>query len=181
MWFGSSWSTSSVRLMDRNLAIRGGSANTPTTVCSRARRLFGGCKVSGCSHGLVGRRSDISGGVEEAAAGWFGERDELVGRDLLWGHPPHSFKPAFALFDGDFGFALGSHGDHPGRSSQTRVISGDVPDHVCQLDAVNQAAVQGHDGGRQINPAGDHIRSCPAGLGGDRCADGGAKLAGRLN
>jgi hypothetical protein len=85
------------------------------------------------------------------------------------------------LFDGDLGFALGSHGDHPGRSSQTRVISGDVPDHVCQIDAVNQAAVQGHDGGRQINPRRDLIRGRPAGLGGDCRADGGAKLAGRLD
>ena len=109
--------------MDRNLALRGGSASTPATVCSQARRRFGGLKVSGCSHGLVGRCSDMSGGVDQAAAGWFGERDDLVGRDLLWSHPPHSLKPGLALFDGDLGFALGSHGDHPGMSSQTRVIS----------------------------------------------------------
>jgi hypothetical protein len=117
MSFGSSWSTSSVRMLDRNLTFPGGSADTPSTVCTRARRMFGGPKVGGCSHGLVGRRSDIGGCVDQAAAGWFGERDDLVGRDLMWSHPPHSLKPGFALFDGDFGFALGAHGDHPGRSS----------------------------------------------------------------
>jgi hypothetical protein len=53
--------------------------------------MFSGAKVSGRSHGLVGRRSDISGGVDEAAAGRFGERDDLVGRDLIWSDPPHYF------------------------------------------------------------------------------------------
>ena len=133
MWFGSSWSTSSVRMMDWNLAVLGGSADTPDMVCSLARRLFGGPEVGGCSHCLVGRRSDIGGGVDQAAAGWFGERDDLVGGKLMWSHPPHSLKPGFALFDGDLGFALGSHGDHPGRGSQTRVIGSDLPDHVGQL------------------------------------------------
>jgi hypothetical protein len=95
----------------RNLTFRGGSASTPSTVSTGERRRFGGPKVSGCSHGLVGRRSDVSGGVDQAAAGWFGERDELVGRDLLWSHPPHSLKPGLALLDGDLGFALGSHRD----------------------------------------------------------------------
>jgi hypothetical protein len=117
MSFGSSWSTSSVRMTDRNLTFPGGSADTPSTVRSDARRRPGGLKVGGCSDGLVGRRSDIGGGVDQAAAGWFGERDDLVGRDLTWSHPPHSLKPGFALFDGDFGFALGARGDHPGRGS----------------------------------------------------------------
>jgi hypothetical protein len=102
-------------MRDRNIAIRGGSANPPRTVRSDA--LFGGLKVGGCGHCLVGCRSDIGGGVDEAAAGGFGERDHLVGRDLMWRHPPHSLKPGLALFDGDLGFALGSHGDHSGRSS----------------------------------------------------------------
>ena len=97
MWFGSSWSTSSVRMMDRNLTIRGRAADTPSTVCCRTRRLFGGLKVSGCSHGLVGRRSDFGGDIDKAAAGWFGERDDLVGRDLLWSHhhltPSNRFSP----------------------------------------------------------------------------------------
>jgi hypothetical protein len=106
-------------MMDWDLAVRGGSANTPATVCSRARRRFGGLEVSGYSHGLVGRCSDFGSSVDQAAAGWFGERDDLVGRDLLWSHPPHSLKPVFALFDGDLGFALGSHRDDPGMSSQT--------------------------------------------------------------
>jgi hypothetical protein len=101
---------------DRNLAICGGSANTPSTVSTRARRMFGGPEVSGCSHGLAGRCSNVGGGVDKAAAGRFGERDDLVGRDLMWSHPPHSLKPGLALFDGDLGFALGSHGDDPGRS-----------------------------------------------------------------
>jgi hypothetical protein len=90
---------------------------TPSTVCSDAQRTFGGPEVRGCCHGLVGRRSDIGGGVDQAAAGRFGERDDLVGGELMWSHPPHSLKPGLALFDGDLGFALGSHGDHPGRSS----------------------------------------------------------------
>src|SRR5512133_1650254 len=103
MWFGSSWSTSSVRVMDRNLTLPGRSANPPSTVRSDGRRRFGGPEVSGCCHGLVGRRSDISGGVDQAAAGWFGQRNDLVGRDLLTSHPPHSLKPGLALFDGDLG------------------------------------------------------------------------------
>ena len=98
-----------------NLAFGGGSADTPGTICCDARRLFGGLKVGSCCHGPVGRLSDIGGGVDQAATGWFGEWDDLVGRDLVWGHPLHSFKPGFALFDGDLGFALGSHSDHPGR------------------------------------------------------------------
>jgi hypothetical protein len=65
-------------MMDRNFAVRGGPADTPATVYSRARRRFGGLDVSGCSHGLVGRCSDFCGGVDQAAAGWFGERDDLV-------------------------------------------------------------------------------------------------------
>jgi hypothetical protein len=79
--------------------------------------MFGGPEVGGCCHGLVGRRCDIGGGVDQASAGWFGERDDLVGGKLMWSHPSHSLKPGLALFDGDPGFALGSHGDHPGRSS----------------------------------------------------------------
>jgi hypothetical protein len=86
-------------MMDRNLAFRGGSATTPRTLCSHTRRTFGGPELSGCSHGLVGRLSDISGGVNKAAAGWFGERDDLVGGDLMWRHPPHRLKPGFPLFD----------------------------------------------------------------------------------
>jgi hypothetical protein len=121
-------------MMDRNFAFRSGSADRSRAVRSLARRMSGELKVSGCSHGLVGRRCDISGGVDQAAAGWFGERDDLVGRDLMWSHPPHSLEPGLALFDGDLGFALGSHGDHPGRSSQTRVISCDLTDDVSQLD-----------------------------------------------
>jgi hypothetical protein len=109
-------------MMDRNLTFRGGSADTPSTVRSSAR-LFGGPEVSGRCHGLLSCRSHIGGGVDHAAAGWFGERDDLVGRDLMWSHPPHSLKPSFALGDGDLGFALGAHSDHPGRRSQTRVIS----------------------------------------------------------
>jgi hypothetical protein len=138
MAFGSSWPTSSVRMMDRNLTLHGRAADTPSAVCSHSRRMFGGLKLGGCCHGLVGRSSDVGGGVDQAAAGWFGERDDLVGGDLLWGHPPHSLKPGFALFDGDLGFALGSHGDHPGRSSQTGVIGGDLAGDVGQLDACNQ-------------------------------------------
>jgi hypothetical protein len=128
-------------MMDRNLALRGGSANTPSTVCFHPRRMLVGPKVSGCSHGLVGRGNDISGGVDQAAAGWFGERDDLVGRDLTWRHSSHSLKPGFPLFDGDLGFALGSHGDHPGWSSQTRVIGSDLAGDVGQLDGSNHAAV----------------------------------------
>jgi hypothetical protein len=60
-WLGSSWSTSSVRMMDRNLTLRGGSAGTPSAVCSHPRSMFGALKRS---HGLVGRRSDIGGGVD---------------------------------------------------------------------------------------------------------------------
>jgi hypothetical protein len=168
-------------MIDWNLAFLGGSATTPSTVCTRARRMFGGPEVSGCSHGLVGRSGDIGGCVDKAAAGWFGERDDLVGRDLMWGHPPHSFKPGFALFDGDLGFALGSHGDHPGRSSQTRVISSDLTGDIGQLDGGNHAVVKGRGGCRQINPAGDLVRGGPAGLVADCRADGGPKLAGRLN
>ena len=168
-------------MMNWDLAVRGGSANTPATACSRPRRRFGGLEVSGCSHGLVGRGDDIGSGVDKAAAGWFGKRDDLVNCDLTWRYPSHSLKPGFALFDGDLGFALGSHRDDPGRSSQARVISSDLTGDVGQLDAVNQAAVKGHDGGRQINPAGDLIRRRPAGLIGDCRADSDAKLAGRLN
>jgi hypothetical protein len=159
-------------MMDRNLAICGGSASTPSTVRSLTGRMFGRPEVSGCSHGLVVRRSDISGGVDKAAAGWLGERDDLVGRDLMWSHPPHSLKPRFALFDGELSFAVGSHGDHPGRSSQTRVISSDLTGDIGQLDAGNHAAVKGHDGPMQINPAGDLVRGCPASLVGDCRADG---------
>jgi hypothetical protein len=167
--------------MDRYLTFRASSVDTPSTVCSLARRMFGGLKVRGCSDGLVGRRSDIGGGVDEAAAGWFGERDDLVGGDLMWRHPPHSLKPGFALFDGDVGFALGSHRDDPGGSSQTRVIGSDLTGDVGQLDGGNHAAVQGPGGCRQINPAGDLVRGGPSGLVGDCPADGGAKLARRLN
>jgi hypothetical protein len=181
MWLGSSSSTSSVPVMDRNLTFRDGSAHTPSTLCCRGRRLFGGAEVSGRSHCLVGRRSDIGGGVDKAAAGWFGERDDLVGRDLLRGYPPHSFEPGFALFDGDFGFALGSHGDQPGMNSQTRVIGSDLTGDVGQLDAGNHAAVKGHDGCRQIDPAGDLLRGRPSGLVGDCRTNGGPELAGRLN
>jgi hypothetical protein len=70
-------------MMDRNLTFRGDSATTLSTVSTRARRMFGGPEVSCRSHGLVGHRNDVSGGVDKAAAGWFGERDDLVGRDLL--------------------------------------------------------------------------------------------------
>jgi hypothetical protein len=168
-------------MTDRNLAIRGGSATTPSTVCCRARRLFDGREVSGCSHGVVRRRSDFGGDIDKAAAGWFGERDDLVGRDLLWSHPPHSLKPRLALFDGDLGFALGSHRDDPGRSSQTRVISSDLTDDVGQLEFGNQAAMQGHGDRRQINPAGHLVRGRPAGLVSDCRTDCGPKLAGRLN
>jgi hypothetical protein len=62
------------------------------------------------------------------------------------------------LFDGDLGFATGSHGDHSGRSSQTRVIGSDLTGDVGQLNAGNHAAVMGHDGRRKINPAGDLLR-----------------------
>jgi hypothetical protein len=99
----------------------------------------------------------------------------------MWSHPPHSLEPGFALFDGDFGFALGSHGDHAGRNSQTRVISCDLRRAVGQLDAVNQAAVQGLGGCRQIDPAGNLVRGRPSGRIGDCRADGGPKMAGRLN
>jgi hypothetical protein len=61
------------------------------------------------------------------------------------------------------------------------VIGSDLPGDVGQLDAYNQAAVKGHDGCRQINPARDLVRGRPAGLVSDRRADGGSKLAGRLN
>jgi hypothetical protein len=108
--------------------------------------MFGGPEVSGYCHGLVGRRSDITGGVDQAAAGRFGQRDDLVGRDLMWSQPSHSIKPGFALFDGDLGFALGSHGDDPGGSSQTRVIGSDLPADGGELDACNQAAVKRHGG-----------------------------------
>jgi hypothetical protein len=60
-----------MRVMNRNFAFRGGSADAPSTVCIQAHAVFGGPEVSGCSHGLVGRRSDIGGGVDQAAAGWF--------------------------------------------------------------------------------------------------------------
>ena len=83
MRLGSSWSTSSVRVTDRNLTFPGGSADTPSTVRSDAGRMFGGPKLGGCSHGLVGRRSDIGGDIDQAAAGWFGERDYLIGRKLI--------------------------------------------------------------------------------------------------
>jgi hypothetical protein len=99
----------------------------------------------------------------------------------MWSHPPHSLKPSFALFDGDLGFALGSHGDHSGRSSQTRVIGSDLPGDVGKLDACNQAAVKAHDGCRQINPARDLVRGRPAGLVNHCRADGDAKLTGGLN
>jgi hypothetical protein len=181
MWFGSSWSTSSVRTTDRYLAFRGGSADAPSTVCSDTRGRLGGPEVSGCSDGLVGRRSDIGGGVDQAAAGWFGERDDLVGRELIWSHPPHSLKPGLALFDGDLGFALGSHGDQPGWSSQTTVIGSDLAGDVGQLDAGKQASVQGHNGCRQVNPARDLVRGRPPGLVGNCRADAGPKLAGCLN
>jgi hypothetical protein len=82
MWFGSSWSTSSVRMTDRNFTLRGRAANTPSTARSDARRMFGGSEVSGCCHGLVGRRSDIDCGVDQAAAGRFGDRDDLVGGEV---------------------------------------------------------------------------------------------------
>jgi hypothetical protein len=36
--------------------------------------------------------------------------------------------------DEDLSFALGSHGDHPGRSSQASVIGSDLTDDVGQLD-----------------------------------------------
>jgi hypothetical protein len=110
-------------MMDRNLTFCGGSATTSSTVSTRARRMFAGLEVSGCSHGLVGRLSDVCGCVDKAAAGWFGDRHDLVGRDLLSSHPPHSLKPRLALFDGDLSLALGSHADDPGWSSQTRVIN----------------------------------------------------------
>jgi hypothetical protein len=181
MWFGSSWSTSSVRVMDRNFTLRCRSANPPRTVRSDARRRFGRPEVSGYCHGLVGRRSDIGGGVDQAAAGRFRDRDDLVGGELMWSHPPHSLKPGLALFDGDLGFALGSHGDHPGRSNQTRMISCDLTGDVCQLDAGKQIAVEGRCGCRQINTTGDLIRCRPAGLVGNCCADGGPKLASRLH
>jgi hypothetical protein len=168
-------------MTDRNLPLGGGSANTPATFCCHARRRFSGAKVSGRSHGLVGRCSNFGGGIDQAAAGWFGERDDLVGRDLLWSHPPHSLKPGLALFDGDLGFALGSHRNDPSRSSQTRVIGGDLTGDISQLDGGNHAAVKRHGGRRQINPARDLIWGRPAGLIGDRRANSGAKLAGRLN
>ena len=90
--FGEQTHSRAVGMIGWNLAFLGGSATTPSTVCTRARRMFGGPEVSGCSHGLVGRSGDIGGCVDKAAAGWFGERDDLVGRDLMWGHPPH--RPA---------------------------------------------------------------------------------------
>jgi hypothetical protein len=92
--------------------------------------MLGGVEVGACSHGLVGRGDDIGGGVDKAAAGRFGKRDDLVGCDLTWRYPSHSLKPCFPLFDGDLGFALGSHGDHPGWSSQTGVISSDLAGDV---------------------------------------------------
>jgi hypothetical protein len=61
------------------------------------------------------------------------------------------------------------------------MIGSDLTGDVGQLDAVNQAAVKGHGGGRQINPAGDLLRGRPAGLGCDCRANGSPKLAGRLN
>ena len=159
----------------------GGSADRSRAVRSLARRMLGGVEVGGCSHGLVGRGDDIGGGVDKAAAGWFGKRDDLVNCDLTWRYPSHSLKPGFPLFDGDLGFALGSHGDHPGWSSQTRVISSDLAGDVGQLDAGNHAAVKGHGGRRQIDPGGDLIWARPAGLVGDCRGDGGPKFAGRLN
>jgi hypothetical protein len=108
--------------------------------------MFGGPKLGGYCHSLAGRQSDIGGGVDQAAAGWFGDRDDMVGGKLMWSHPPHSLKPGLALFDGDLGFALGSPGDHPGRSNQTRMISCDLTGDVCQLDAGKQTAVQDHSG-----------------------------------
>jgi hypothetical protein len=98
----------------------------PSAVCLHGRCMFGGPEVCGRSDGLVGGRCDVGGGVDQATSGRFGERDDLVGRDLPWSYPPHSLKPGLALFDADLGVALGAHGDQPGRSSETRVISSDL-------------------------------------------------------
>ena len=149
--------------MDRNLAIawRLG-RQVERRSLPRDERMLGGVEVGGCSHGLVGRGDDIGAGVDKAAAGWFGSGMTWLSRDLMWSHPTHSLKPGFALFDGDLGFALGSHGDHPGRSSQTRVIGSDLAGDVGQLDAGNHAAVKGHGGRRQIDPGGDLIWGSPS-------------------
>ena len=64
-------------MIDRNLAIQSGSADGSRAVRSLARRMLDGVEVGACSHGLVGRGDDIGGGVDKAAAGWFGNRDEL--------------------------------------------------------------------------------------------------------
>jgi hypothetical protein len=69
----------------------------------------------------------------------------------------------------------------PSWSSQTRVIGGDLTGGVDQFHAGSDAAVKGHDGGRQINPSRDLVRGRPAGLIGNCRANGGPKLAGRLN
>ena len=61
------------------------------------------------------------------------------------------------------------------------VIGSDLTGDVGKLDAVNQAAVKGHGGGRQINPAGDLLRGRPPGLVSNCRANCSPKLAGCLN
>ena len=110
-------------MMDRNLTFCGGSATTSSTVSTRARRMFAGLEVSGCGHGLVGRLSDVCGVLTRP-------RRAGSGIGMTWlaaiccgvTHltPSNRVSP---LFDGDLSFALGSHADDPGWSSQTRVIS----------------------------------------------------------
>jgi hypothetical protein len=49
-----------------------------------------GVELSGCGDGSVGCGSHVIGGIDRAAPGRFGERDDVVGRDLMWYHPLHS-------------------------------------------------------------------------------------------
>jgi hypothetical protein len=79
---------------------------------------------------LVGGGKDVVGKVDQSAPGWFGQRDQLVGRKLAACGPGDAFVAGLALLDCDLGLPLRSHPDDARGSGQAWVVGRGVADDV---------------------------------------------------
>jgi hypothetical protein len=80
-----------------------------------------GVEMSAGGDSLVGGGNDVVGKVDQSAPGWFGQRDQLVGRTLAACGPGDAFVAGLALLDCDLGLPLRSHADDARGSGQTWV------------------------------------------------------------
>jgi hypothetical protein len=82
---------------------------------------------------LVGGGKDLVGKVDQSASGWFGQRDQLVGRKLAARGPGDAFVAGLALLDCDLGLPLRSHADDARGSGEAWVVGRGVADDVGDL------------------------------------------------